>query len=737
MASTPVIIALVAGLAAVLSVGFWVSLAWSGVRAELLQFLGVFLLMFGLWAAGIAMAGANLSPSSGPLTGPMLVVETGFLGASIALFALASMVAKVFSPNARLLILGLILLVVLYGVLVQGGFLPAAFELINDDIFVTKQSYVIVLGPVMNIGLLVLVWSVWRRQRDILWMVGAAVIAVSQLVIVPLPSLRGFTLALAGASGGVVLLGLGLLEREIVRPARERRTQSEALRTVTSAITSLRPLDLVLEDLTRYSSELLHAEIVGFFLLEGDQIVLRTLLGLPRNYLGRPLAIGEGMAGTAVADLRGRAVEDYAREWDGENDLPFARDVFGAAMTEPLIYGGQAIGVLLVAQSRNGRVFSAQDHTLLQLLAEQGAVALQQSRLVAEQRALNQEVEAGRRQLESVLSSTESPVLALARNRHVLFANPSARALAVRSGADLDAPDGALIPREAIPKSLLRMEREIRRNGSYTYEVNLAGRNFLCHVAPLGRSRAEGWVAVLNDITELKALDRMKSDMMRMTSHDLKNPLQAAMANLELLRDDVYDGAPEEARESMDAVDQQLQRMYRIISGILDTERARVKTVHLASCRPERIIEAVAEDMRLFARERGISLWTDCPADLPDVQCEAEQFERALGNLVENGIKYTHSGGEVRLIARHEQPNVIFEVADTGVGIPAALQPRIFERFFRGHQPGMEQVTGTGLGLSLVKAVVERHHGVVWFESEAGAGTRFFVRMPAADGIKE
>ncbi|MBL8147199.1 MAG: ATP-binding protein, partial [Anaerolineae bacterium] len=85
----------------------------------------------------------------------------------------------------------------------------------------------------------------------------------------------------------------------------------------------------------------------------------------------------------------------------------------------------------------------------------------------------------------------------------------------------------------------------------------------------------------------------------------------------------------------------------------------------------------------------------------------------------------------------HEQPNVIFEVADTGVGIPAALQPRIFERFFRGHQPGMEQVTGTGLGLSLVKAVVERHHGVVWFESEAGAGTRFFVRMPAADGIKE
>lgn len=735
MASPPIIIALVAGLALALSVGFWVSLAWSGVRAELLQFYGIFLILFGLWAAGIAMAGANLAASANAVAGPMLVAEIGFLGTSIALFALSSAVANAFSPSARLLVLVLILPVVLYGALVQSGLLPAAFELVNGDVVVTKQSYVIVLGPVMSIGQLVLLWSVRRQQREFLWMAGVAIVAIGQLVVVVMPSLRGFTLALAGAVGGLVVLGLGLVEREIVRPARERSSQIEALRTVTRAITSLRPLDLVLDDLTRYSAELLHAGIAGFFLLEGDQVVLRTVRGLPHNYLGRALGIGDGMAGKAAEVLHGQSVEDYAREWDGENDLPFARDVFGATLTEPLIYGGQAIGVLLVALARNGRVFSTQDRALLQLLAEQGAVALQQSRLVAEQRALNDEVEAGRRQLESVLSSTESPVLAISRGWHVLFANPSARALAVRAGIDLDAAVGAALPREAFPASMLQLEREIRRNGSATYEITLASRSFMCHIAPLGRTRPEGWVAVLNDVSELKALDRMKSEMMRMTSHDLKNPLQAAMANLELLRDDLYEGAPDDARDSMDAVDQQLQRMYRIISGILDTERARVMTVHLASCRPERIIEAVASDMRLFARERGISLWTDCDPDLPNIQCEAEQFERALGNLVENGIKYTHSGGEVRLMARLEGRNVLFEVADTGVGIPAAIQTRIFERFFRGQQPGMEQVTGTGLGLSLVKAVVERHQGAVWFESEAGLGTRFFVRVPAANDV--
>ncbi|MFN8377269.1 MAG: ATP-binding protein [Anaerolineae bacterium] len=737
MASAAVVIALVSGLAVALSLGFWIMLAWSGVRAELLQFYGVLILFFAAWVVGGGISGITLANGSYAVFGPMLIAETGFLATSISLFSLSSAVTKAYSERVRWAVLSLSLVVVGYALLVQGGLLPAAFEVVNDDVVVTRQSYIIVLGPVMNVALLAMLWTVRRRQRDVLWMAGVIAVATSQLTVVMFPSLWGFSLALAGASGGMVVLGLGLLEREIVRPVRELGSQMEAMRTVTSAITSLRPLEQVLDDLARYSSELLHADIAGIFLVEANRVVLQTVRGLPRNYLGRSLEIGQGMVGASVAELQGQAVEDYAREWDGETDLPFARDVFGATLAEPLIYGGKAIGVLLVALSRNGRLFSTQDRALLQLLAEQGAVALQQSRLLAEQRALNDEVEAGRRQLESVLSSTESPVLAIARNRRVLFANPSARDLAVRARAKLDTPSGALIPREAFPKSLLQMERGFRRSGSYTYEVTLAGRSYMSHVAPLGRTRPEGWVVVLNDVTELKALDRMKSEMMRMTSHDLKNPLQAAMANLELLRDDIYGDSTDEVRESVDAVDQQLQRMYRIISGILDTERARVTTVTLATCRPERIIEAVAEDMGLFAREHGISLWTDCPSDLPDIRCEFEQFERALGNLVENGIKYTHSGGEVRLMARQDGDHVLFEVADTGVGIPVAVQPRIFERFFRGQPPGMEQVAGTGLGLSLVKAVVERHQGAVWFESTAHSGTRFFVRVPAANIVND
>ncbi|HYO89163.1 MAG TPA: GAF domain-containing sensor histidine kinase, partial [Candidatus Limnocylindrales bacterium] len=452
-------------------------------------------------------------------------------------------------------------------------------------------------------------------------------------------------------------------------------------------------------------------------------------------YLGRSLPPEAGMAGQSIAAQRGLAVTDYAREWEGETDLPFARDVFGAVLSEPLVYGGRAIGAVLAAIGQSGRLFDPQDRAMLQLLASQAAVVLQQNRLLSEQRALTDEVEAGRRQLESVLSSTESPVVALGRSQRVLFANPSARALAASAGVNLDAPLGEGMPRVLFPRSLLRMARELRISGSFTYDLSMAGRSFLCHVAPLGQHRVDGWVAVLNDVTELKALDRMKSDMMRMTSHDLKNPLQAAMANLELLREDIYDTGTDDVRESVDAVDQQLQRMYRIISGILDTERARARLASLTTCAPERIIADVAEDMRLYARERGVALETDVASDTPQVRCDIEQFERALGNLVENGLKYTPAGGRVHFSAQANGSSVLFEVRDTGVGIPPQIQPNVFDRFFRGHQAGVEAVEGTGIGLSLVKTVVENHRGTVWFESEVGAGTRFFVQVPAAQPV--
>jgi signal transduction histidine kinase len=102
-----------------------------------------------------------------------------------------------------------------------------------------------------------------------------------------------------------------------------------------------------------------------------------------------------------------------------------------------------------------------------------------------------------------------------------------------------------------------------------------------------------------------------------------------------------------------------------------------------------------------------------------------------MNNLIENAVKFTPSGGLVSIRAEQVEEHVIIHVADNGIGIPAEAQPRVFERFFRAYHPGSEQITGTGLGLSLVKSVVDAHNGRIWLESEINKGTTVHLLLPA------
>ncbi len=396
----------------------------------------------------------------------------------------------------------------------------------------------------------------------------------------------------------------------------------------------------------------------------------------------------------------------------------------------PLSYGGRVIGVLMVIASQQGRLFNSDDVYLLELLASQAAVAIAHSQLFADQRALMGEVDLARSQLETVLTSTENPVVAVDRHLRLIFANPAATALfpLIDVGANLT----DILPDHALPPSYRQALADLRRNRSHIYEISYEGKSYLCHLACLGRPRVTGWVAILNDVTQFKELDRVKSEMVRMTSHDLKNPLQAAMANLELLSDDLADLQDEEIHLSLAAIDKQLMRMNRIIAGILDLERVKsgIPTFELCHVRP--IIENTVEELQELARNKTISIEVEVDDDLPEFLGDTGQFERALINLVENAIKFTPVGGCVTIQAKQTSEGLAFGVIDTGIGIPAELHDRIFDRFFRGRQAGADHVSGSGLGLSLVKAVVENHHGRIWFESEPQKGTAFFILIPAA-----
>jgi signal transduction histidine kinase len=142
------------------------------------------------------------------------------------------------------------------------------------------------------------------------------------------------------------------------------------------------------------------------------------------------------------------------------------------------------------------------------------------------------------------------------------------------------------------------------------------------------------------------------------------------------------------------------------------------------------VIQSVVDNLSPQAANKGLKLRLEVPADLPSLSGDATLLRQAVTNLVDNAIKYTGSGGEVRLSAAVQAATFQLAVADTGVGIAPADQAHLFEKFFRVRQRGSTQEKGTGLGLAIVKSIVERHGGRVWVDSKLGRGSTFYVSLP-------
>jgi signal transduction histidine kinase len=237
-------------------------------------------------------------------------------------------------------------------------------------------------------------------------------------------------------------------------------------------------------------------------------------------------------------------------------------------------------------------------------------------------------------------------------------------------------------------------------------------------------------VAVLNDITQLKELDRQKNQMIQMTSHQLKNPLFAAMSSMELLQEEGEESFSPQMKQDMNTIWAELQRMNRIIHNILNLERVQSGALVYEDCSVEQIIHSAVHDYTDQALKQGVTLQTDIPDNLPVIVANQQFLSQALANLVENAVKFTPSGGQVRLSVENVEEGVIITIRDTGIGIPHEALSRVFERFFRANQPGTDHIRGSGLGLSLVKAVVDAHGGRIWLESEEGKGTTVYLALP-------
>ena len=239
-------------------------------------------------------------------------------------------------------------------------------------------------------------------------------------------------------------------------------------------------------------------------------------------------------------------------------------------------------------------------------------------------------------------------------------------------------------------------------------------------------------MAVLNDVTQLKEIDRLKSQMVRMTSHDLKNPLFATMTYMQLLEEDVE--GVEGAQRNIASIWKQLDRMERIVNGILDLEKVSSGAPPFELCNLQQLLNNAIRSYEDIAVQRSQSLKFESKLTESHVLGDAPQLEQAFSNLIDNAIKFTPEGGVIRVVAEMQENSVIVSVEDTGIGIPVEAQSQVFDRYFRANGV-KDKIPGTGVGLSLVKAIVDRHRGRIWLRSEEGKGSTFFVTLPLAVSV--
>jgi two-component system phosphate regulon sensor histidine kinase PhoR len=253
-----------------------------------------------------------------------------------------------------------------------------------------------------------------------------------------------------------------------------------------------------------------------------------------------------------------------------------------------------------------------------------------------------------------------------------------------------------------------------------------------CSMAPVGQpGGGYGAVLVARDITLQRRTDRMRADFVANVSHELQTPLTTIIGFTEALVDDVPP-PPEQARRFLELIHSEAVRLSRLVDDLLALSRLEHHSIPVRREPVDlrELADQVALQMQARATAAGLSLTTAGPTGVR-VWGDPDLLKEVLLNLVANAIQYTPAGGRVIVTTDRQDGYGRWEVEDTGIGIPAAELPRIFERFYRVDKDRSRRSGGTGLGLAIVKHILELLDGRVAVESEPGRGSRFTVELPA------
>jgi two-component system phosphate regulon sensor histidine kinase PhoR len=347
-----------------------------------------------------------------------------------------------------------------------------------------------------------------------------------------------------------------------------------------------------------------------------------------------------------------------------------------------------------------------------------------------------QELDDRTTKMEAILRGMVDGVLAVDNTGRILLANPAAEKMFNISA------------KNASGRHLIEVIRNYELNEfinaslkkgivSFKELILLPGEQILrVHVSPFRdySGKTFGIVAVIRDITELRRLEKVRSDFVANVSHELRTPLTSIKGFVETLLDGAYKD-PNLAKRFLNIIDFETGRLYRLINDLLDLSQLETNQIKLnmENVKLPVIIEEVMMIFDARLKEKNLSFSTHFPENLPEVKADPDWLRQVFINLVDNAVKFTPRNEKIWIEAMEKGNFVEIRVCDTGIGIPKEDIPRLFERFYRVDKARSRQMGGTGLGLSIVKHIIKSLGGEIKVESKVGEGSKFIFLLQKAD----
>ncbi|AQT69521.1 Alkaline phosphatase synthesis sensor protein PhoR [Anaerohalosphaera lusitana] len=340
---------------------------------------------------------------------------------------------------------------------------------------------------------------------------------------------------------------------------------------------------------------------------------------------------------------------------------------------------------------------------------------------------------------QAILSSMAEAVIAVDNNQQIISINEAAEKMLNIDKTDANDRRLSEVVRNPMLNDYIQtaLTEETHVEGPLTLHDTGLERHLRVQGTLLrdAHNKKIGAVVVLNDITQIRRLERVRKDFVANVSHELKTPVTSIKGFIETLLDGALDD-PEDAARFIKIIERQTNRLNHIIQDLLTLSRIEEQTertsIEVVPANIKGLLSTAAQLCQLRASEKNVEIKLDCENDLI-APVNPSLLEQALVNLIDNAIKYSPQDDTVTVNAHQDQNNIVFSVSDNGCGIKAKYLPRLFERFYRVDKARSRKLGGTGLGLAIVKHISQAHGGTVSVESTPDIGSTFTITIPTTN----